>query len=65
MAIARTAREEKRLNDLLRRDHTLNGGILLGLEGFIIEIQARAVEVMRGPESTRYATGITGMARQR
>ena len=30
---------------LLQRDHTLRGGILYGLDGYVIEIQARAVEV--------------------
>jgi hypothetical protein len=31
----------------ISRDHTLNGGILFGLEGYVIEIQARAMEVLR------------------
>jgi len=62
MAKVRTPREERRLNDLMRRDHTLNGGILLGLDGFIVEIQARAVEILRQPTPWRSRTKITGMA---
>jgi len=59
----RSARDEKRLNKLLKHDHTLNGGILLGLDGYVIEIQARAVEVLKSPISWRASTSITGMAR--
>lgn len=40
----------------------MNGAILLGLDGHIIEIQARAIEVLRGPCSVPQATTITGMA---
>lgn len=55
--------KQKFLEDLLKRDHTLNGGVLFGLEGHIIEIQARAVAIQkqskfRGWQSTK----ITGMA---
>lgn len=45
--------ELSELKDLLRRDHTLNGGVLFGLDGHFIEIQARAVEVLRRPEPWR------------
>lgn len=48
--------------ELFTRDHTLNGGILFGLDGYIIEIQARAMEVPRGPASWSF-TKISGMAR--
>ena len=50
------------LKDLLTKDHTLNGGILFGLEGHIIEIQARAMAI-KPPISWRAATKISGMAR--
>ncbi len=51
------------LKDLLRRDHTLNGGILFGLEGYVIEIQARAMEVFPRQVPWRMAVHISGMAR--
>lgn len=53
----------RKLNELLSRDHTLNGGILFGLDGYTIEIQARAMEVLRSPAPWRSVTGISGMAR--
>lgn len=51
------------LSDLLRRDHSLNGGILFGLDGYFIELQARAMEVLDKPQPWRLATSISGMAR--
>ena len=63
MAIAKDYRRTRELKDLLRRDHTLNGGILFGLEGHIIEIQARAMEVLKRPEPWRLVTNVSGMAR--
>lgn len=50
------------LEELLDRDHTLNGGILYGLDGYIIEIQARAIDVLRKPGSWASVTRISGMA---
>lgn len=50
------------LEDLLRRDHSLNGGLIFGLQGFIVEIQARAVQVLRKPVPWRNAVDISGMA---
>ncbi len=50
------------LQGLLLRDHTLHGGILYGLEGYVIEVQARAFEVLPRPIAWRSATQITGMA---
>ena len=38
MATAKDYRRTRELKDLLRRDHTLNGGILFGLEGHIIDV---------------------------
>jgi magnesium chelatase family protein len=58
----RTAKRERELNDLLKHDHTLNGGILFGLDGYIIEIQARAMSVLRRSESFASAVRISGMA---
>src|SRR4051812_35190543 len=53
----------KKLEELLSRDHTLNGGVLFGIEGHPIEIQARAMEVFKKPVPWRMATEISGMAR--
>lgn len=53
---------EREFGPLLKRDHTLNGAILIGLEGHLIEIQARATEVRRAPCPVTQATTITGMA---
>ena len=53
----------EQLRALLTRDDTLNGGILFGLDGYTIEIQARAMDVLREPQSWRSATKISGMAR--
>ncbi len=63
MAVYRSEREHDQLEDLLKRDHTLNGGILFRLDGYIIEIQARAVQVLNGPVPWRAATTISGMPR--
>jgi len=62
MTIVKAVQGERQLRSLLQRDHTLNGGILFGLDGFIIEIQARAMEVLRKPQPWRSVTTISGMA---
>ncbi len=49
--------------ELLKREHTLNGGILFGLDGHIVEIQARAMSVLDEPTPWHHATKISGMAR--
>lgn len=50
------------LDDLLRRDHTLNGGIIVGLDGHVVEIQARAMKVLKKPQPIHEVTSISGMA---
>ena len=55
--------DKNRLEQLLDRDHTLNGGILFGLDGYIVEVQARAMEVLDEPVPWPGATSVTGMAR--
>ncbi len=62
MQLSSTRQSAHQLKDLLKRDHTLNGGILFGLDGHIIEIQARAMEVLRTPHPWREVTNISGMA---
>ena len=47
---------------LLDRSHTLNGAVLLGLEGLMIEIQARAMNVDEDGLSWRKAVKISGMS---
>lgn len=56
--------------ELLTRDHSLNGGILFGLDGYIVEIQARAMSVLKKPApwhgtapGKAPAVKISGMAR--
>ena len=53
MAGLRSNAKQRKLNELLTRNHTLNGGILVGLEGHIVEVQARAIEVLRKPIAWR------------
>lgn len=63
MAFARSRNRGLELQELLRRDHTLTGGILFGLDGYFIAIEARAIEVLRCPTNWREAVSISGMAR--
>jgi magnesium chelatase family protein len=53
----------KEIMELTKRDHTLNGAVLLGLDGYIIEIQARATCVYQKPISWHSSVSISGMAR--
>lgn len=62
MATHKQLHRKRELAHLLRLDHTLNGGILFGLDGHIIEIQARATEVIDKARPIPRATTITGMA---
>lgn len=57
-------RERHQLDDLLRRDHTLYGGMLFGIDGHVIEIQARAMRALAKSEQGSWgSTQISGMAR--
>jgi hypothetical protein len=48
-AARRTPSEQRELNDLLTRDHTLNGAILFGLDGHVVEMQGlREVGIVFG-----------------
>ncbi|MGQ9913839.1 MAG: YifB family Mg chelatase-like AAA ATPase [Thermogutta sp.] len=51
------------LADLLTRDHTLNAGVVQGLVGTIIQVQARAISVLKKPKSWVDVTRISGLAR--
>lgn len=55
--------DAKRLNDLTRRDHSLYGSILFGIEGVPVHLEARAVEVLNRPMSWQDSVRISGMAR--
>ncbi len=59
----RSFQRERELQQLKSRDHSLNGGILFGLDGYVIEIQARAMDVLPRALSWRQATTISGMPR--
>ena len=65
-----TPKTKNEYEKLLTLDHTLRGGIVIGVEGHIIEIQARATEVLKKPspfwnssDPKKSAVTITGMAR--
>ena len=62
MTTQKVQHRQRQFDHLLKLDHTLNGAILLGLDGHIIEIQARAIEVLRRPCPLPQVTTITGMA---
>ena len=62
MRTVRSREAERKLRELLARDNTLNGGILFGLKGYIIEVQARAMEVLKRPTPWPQATNVSGMA---
>jgi magnesium chelatase family protein len=62
--MAESKQEVARLQQLLKRDHSLTGAVLYGIDGRLIELQARAVEVFKGgSKSWARATTISGMAR--
>jgi magnesium chelatase family protein len=63
MARAKSSTRRRELEPLLAASHTLNGGILFGIDGYIVEIQARAVEILDEPIRWDVATRISGMAR--
>jgi len=47
--------------NLLQRNHTLLGGVVVGIDGHLIEIQARAVQMLTKPATYIKATKIVGM----
>lgn len=49
--------------ELLTRDHTLKGGIVVGIDGHVIEIQARATSVLKQPAPITSVTTISGMGK--
>ncbi|MEX0678402.1 MAG: YifB family Mg chelatase-like AAA ATPase [Pirellulales bacterium] len=60
--IVRSPKRTEFLKSLLKRDHSLNGGILFGLDGYVIELQARAMEVLPKPFPWTHVTNVSGMA---
>jgi hypothetical protein len=57
-----TADRQRQLREVLTCDHTLNGDIACGLDGYVIEVQARALEVLSRPIPWPAASDISGMA---
>jgi len=55
---------QAKLRELLKLDHNLLGGILFGLDGYQIKLEARAMEILREPCPVAHATSITGMPRE-
>lgn len=49
--------------DLLRDSHTLNGAMLDGIEGRVVEVQARAVEVLPAAKPWHKAVTVAGLPR--
>jgi magnesium chelatase family protein len=49
--------------ELLRKDHTLRGGMLWGIDGHEIELQGRATSILGSPRPIVECVTITGMAR--
>lgn len=62
MGEIRTKGRQRELQELLQRNHSLNGGILVGLEGHIVEVQGRAIQVLNKPRGWRSATSISGLS---
>jgi magnesium chelatase family protein len=56
-------KREEEFGHLLRQEHSLNAGFLYGLRGQIVEIQARAVDVLTTAKPWPAVTVITGMER--
>jgi hypothetical protein len=54
---------EQEVRKLLGFDHSINGGIILGLDGYVVEVQGRAMRGLSGPRPWRSAARISGMAR--
>ena len=52
---------EYKLDAILNRNHTLNGAVLVGLDGLMIEIQARAMDLFPDGIPWQRALKITGM----
>jgi magnesium chelatase family protein len=48
---------------LLRRDHTLHGAILFGIDGQMVELQGRATKVLNRARPVAESCLVTGMAR--
>ncbi|MFZ9823345.1 MAG: YifB family Mg chelatase-like AAA ATPase [Gemmataceae bacterium] len=51
------------LRENLKKDHSLYGGILFGLDGYTIQLQARAMSVLKAPQPWRECVKISGMAK--
>jgi len=48
---------------LIARNHSLNGGIIFGLNGYVVEVQGQAMRGLQSPLPRRSAVQISGMAK--
>jgi len=53
---------EEEIRRLRKCDHSINGGIILGLGGHVVEVQGRAMRGLPGSRPWRTAARISGMA---
>jgi len=53
-----------KLRELLKLDHNLTGGILFGLDGHTIKLEARAMEILDEPCPVANCVKISGMPRE-
>jgi magnesium chelatase family protein len=57
--------DDRRLRALLKAQHTLFGGVIHGIDGAIVELQARCTEILAAPgEPAQWQAAISGMARK-
>jgi magnesium chelatase family protein len=54
---------EQEIRKLMEHAHSINGGIILGLEGYVVEVQGRAMRRLAGAHPWRSAARISGMGR--
>ena len=40
---------DKEIGKILEHDHSINGGILLGLDGYVVEVQGKAIRGLPNP----------------
>lgn len=60
----KNVRDEKRfLRDLLRRNHTVNSAMIDGIDGTVVEVQARATDVFPAGIPWEKAVKVAGMPR--
>lgn len=61
--MSRVNRSKRDYHDLLLDSHTLNGAMIDGIDGRVVEVQARAVEVLPQPKPWNKAVSVAGLPR--